>query len=706
MNTILHWLLIFFFSIISMLCTAQSTEWLVPLSENTKNFNIYRIDSSEITVGYIQNNQSFLSINGKLYNPKGIDSITLTKNGDFFARKNGFWGIFDIFNDRFIIPPVYDEIQPINNQEFYKVQKHSLWAIINKENKKIRNYSRILPYKYNKNIIKLNDGSFLVLFQSKWYPMKGLPDNEAIALKTLIPVNKHFWAQDKKKENWFHINSVGQILDTLNISADFKGFDIDNIVFIDRNTNDSLIYSPQRQLVNKIINSTSYGTQHYTPKKYFDTYIISPTKDEQLLLDTNKIEILHAKSIKALSKNLVALTNKTKQSIYSIPQKKTLYQDVYLSSKMKNYQVINNQKKCGLIDINDGSEVFPMRLTSCRLLTPYVLSFKKKDEFGSFSTVLFSHNGKSIHLDKNKRYHKRFGMLIEIKENGHPTFYYDHNLDSISAEKIDFRGVYDLNNFFIVKKQGKFGIIDKDLNAVLPIIHDYFHNLGKGYLKFGINKKNGLFGVIGEKLYTFLPAKYSSIKRFRPNNLEQSTFLVKTDDKYGLFNFSKKETKTTVPIKYQSITPFKKNSCLLELNNKFGLADLSNDKMKIIIPVEYDSIALVNTSKKERKFAKFKPKKTITSRNTYKVWKENKIGIVQLIGNQLITQVPVKYDNISYLGGDNYLLQLGDKFGIQKVLKKHSKLYIPVQYDSIEALHPFIYKLQQGDKFGLVRVNN
>jgi hypothetical protein len=145
------------------------------------------------------------------------------------------------------------------------------------------------------------------------------------------------------------------------------------------------------------------------------------------------------------------------------------------------------------------------------------------------------------------------------------------------------------NGNFKVKKDGKFGLYDKNFKLVIPVEYDYidFYN-SNGNFKV---KKDGKFGILDKNFKLVIPVEYDFIDFYNGN------FKVQKNNKFGLYD---KNFKLVIPVKYDFID-FYNGNFRVELNNKFGLYDKN---FKLVIPVEYDYIDFYNGNFKVEKDGK------------------------------------------------------------------------------------------------------
>lgn len=128
------------------------------------------------------------------------------------------------------------------------------------------------------------------------------------------------------------------------------------------------------------------------------------------------------------------------------------------------------------------------------------------------------------------------------------------------------------------------------------------------------------------------------------------------DKKWGFAN-AKKEI--VVQPKYDFVYLFNHNAAKVKLDNKWGLIDPSGKEITLL---EYDAI---------------KPDFIYQKHPVFLVEKNNKIGMLDTLGHQM---VPPIYDKIDRLYNAQFRIKLGDKYGFAT----KEKITIPAIYNEVE----------------------
>lgn len=280
-----------------------------------------------------------------------------------------------------------------------------------------------------------------------------------------------------------------------------------------------------------------------------------------------------------------------------------------------------------------------------------------------------------------------YSQLTQMDEKNHlwagkegKSYVININQQQLSKQKYD--SYYEFNNLFYgVKINGKYGLIDKQLQTVLPIEYNYLDSQHRGLAVIG---KNGKYGFI--------------------NELGQ----------------------IVIPLEYDFVNPFYQEIISVEKNGKYGFI---NTKEEIIIPFEYDY---------DHKFM------TLNGKDVVQVKKDSKDGVggkdllFDIQGNMLIDE----YDSmfwIDYWGAfsnsfdinnpstpntvnhwldrlnsntettenmDNRNVAIVSKDGKEGIINEKAEVIIPLDYDDIEIANLNYAIITQNNKQGLINSKN
>ena len=160
------------------------------------------------------------------------------------------------------------------------------------------------------------------------------------------------------------------------------------------------------------------------------------------------------------------------------------------------------------------------------------------------------------------------------------------NLDISSIEEMlekKFEYVIQYDNYFEIRKKGKYGIADLKGNIRIRPQYDY---ISAPYVELGVVevRKDRKYGMVSLKTFSeIIETKYDYISSVSE---ESKTFEVRSNRKYGLF--SADDLSEIVAPTYDYIGSYHEDTGLFEVrkDSKYGL--FSPKKKKEVVPCEYD----------------------------------------------------------------------------------------------------------------------
>ena len=286
----------------------------------------------------------------------------------------------------------------------------------------------------------------------------------------------------------------------------------------------------------------------------------------------------------------------------------------------------------------------------------------------------------------------------------------------------------------IVKKDNKFGFINKNMELIVPFIYDSLKVMGIQYMERDIWVKEGdqWKKVDGNGKEIILPNNAPPITRYKGNPIE------KKQDKYGVM---KPDGNVLIPFDYEALTPL-----LDYLQAKKGTNwGILSDTNTVFAPFEYDSFivgddkniiaekqgkyGILNTANPKNTVVEYEKIERIGNKE-YQVQKQGKWGVINT-KNQII--LPVVYDSLNYrLYIENvseqqkhiphlYIPEKGDstmnicyfvakKDGKWGLVSNDNKIYLPFEYDKIDINNSQntvgIIILKKGGKWGVITHKN
>lgn len=226
-----------------------------------------------------------------------------------------------------------------------------------------------------------------------------------------------------------------------------------------------------------------------------------------------------------------------------------------------NLRIAKKDGKCGIIEIDGVYQEYGDKKGTFRVLTECIydkISETKYDR--ALAGTLFVNIGKKC-------------GLIDAKtcEEVLPCEY-----DGIGY------GGFHKTNLICVKKNGKFGMLNRSFEEVLECIYDEIEDFKEGYAVVKIGKKRGLIDetgkVIVECKYDFFAGRFE----------HDDTIHARIDDKWGVIH---KSGKVITECKYDFVSDVHDEFIMVELNDKYGLIDKTG---KEIVECKYDGISDLN----------------------------------------------------------------------------------------------------------------
>lgn len=394
------------------------------------------------------------------------------------------------------------------------------------------------------------------------------------------------------------------------------------------------------------------------------------------------------------------------------------YEEVHQVEANKQWLVVKEKGLWGIIDIR-GKVVLDV---AYKCLNGECGTFRfdgRTAYFEENSELLLSRNGK-------------WGVITP-KGNIKVPFDYDF-MDYFTYGEDNGIGI-------VVKKNGKYGIINNENKVVLPprfieyfgafkehaILGDSEQSLSFWSVKGTETKnlsnlierndslhrsylakisKNGKFGLLDANAKLLIPLKYDGIShiQYSPSEL----WIYKNGDKYGLFTQDGVELTKAIYDEIASDNHYDFYGLKVRTGDKWGIVDF---KGKIIVPLEYEETstfnngAMIASVKKDGLYALINSKgKFITGFEFEEIdiWggfnltclkKNGKYGYANGKGEML---TPCHFDNkIADFRTDYFLVSKDGKFGY---LDRNCKMVTPIKYDSAS-------EMGRWDTFGRVTLN-
>lgn len=324
-----------------------------------------------------------------------------------------------------------------------------------------------------------------------------------------------------------------------------------------------------------------------------------------------------------------------------------------------------------------------------------VAALAKYDEIGGFG----DYGAKGLALvSKNQEGYTLYGCINEQYEEVIPCIYlsiepFKHNqsvvvlldkyaiIDAKGRIKKHLQGeellslfdtIYHWNrtDFDVVRRNGKYGIINNNKNVVIACIYDELIS-NNGYLTVGIYEYRGeelyahRWGAVDKQGKLCIPVKYSSIHPFNYDYNSGLFILTDSNGKRGMMN---KNGKIVIPFEYDAMSECIGADDLVWVRKgnksgsyKYGMIDIDG---RILTPVKYSETMHFNDY------------------GLASVSCDGKYGMLDKKGNEI---VPVIYDNKVDFWRDDYYTHVV-KNGKYGMIDRDGTLIIPVKYDDIDGL--------------------
>lgn len=374
----------------------------------------------------------------------------------------------------------------------------------------------------------------------------------------------------------------------------------------------------------------------------------------------------------------------------------------WVKSLMRNGKsfLINLDSKNEL-DITDYENITP--------LSEMIIHWEKDKQFG-----LMNENGKQI-LQKTYDF-----VLDEIYPANPPYLkvYKNGNLRTVAlidtlGNSLLSIGEYETadlinNNFFLVGKKGKKGLLDANQNMVLPMDYEDIRLLVSekdaktqdqiDVFSFGEYQNEGIFFSPSKKV---IAQQFKSVRRIF--NRDSSQVYIEVElalenssykSKKGLYSILGEEL---ISAEYDNLNFLTDGFFVISKDSKYGLVDVSSKK--IIETPRYSSISKIDENLiqlKEKDHAKIfstKTRKYLFPEHTYfaktsedSIWIIGKNEELQLYDFEKQRFISESFKNSSYLNDWNFKNNLlavvkGSKTGVINI---KGKTIIPFEYDNIE----------------------
>ncbi len=251
---------------------------------------------------------------------------------------------------------------------------------------------------------------------------------------------------------------------------------------------------------------------------------------------------------------------------------------------------------------------------------------------------------------------------------------------------------------YIVKKNGKMGIIDEDEKQIVPIEYQSIATYPYKDGSYLARNKEGKYGCISADGKITLPFEYDQLTKSGYNNM-----ITAKDDKCGILQINNGLPFEIATCDYDDISRGEK-VFIVEKNKKFGIMDFYG---KMITKFDFDLIEslsadiyvaqkknnwyLLNNNGSEINGKSYKNIERITDKVKQQGYygsknfsylkvqnSNNKYGIIDKLGSEVIAPM---FDDILSEAKNVVIVKKNSKFGLYDLLKK--SMVLPTEYDQV-----------------------
>lgn len=274
-------------------------------------------------------------------------------------------------------------------------------------------------------------------------------------------------------------------------------------------------------------------------------------------------------------------------------------------------------------------------------------------------------------------------------------------------------------NYFILKQNNLYGVIDKEGNVIITPEYSEIKipNPEKGIF---VCYQGGNTKVFNEKKEPIL-SQYNDVQPIRLKNIASDLMYEKTvlkyakDGKYGLISLDGKEVTEPIYDEIDSL-PYKEGELLVKQNEKYGVINIKGNKL---VAIEYDKIAVDEYYTEENRYQyagyvisiktpdgyryghlNYKGKEILKTEyneisrvteiqdndNVYLICAKNGQYGITKNGETLVEN---EYQSIRYdASNEVFVIEKSKKYGIANL---DGKLIVPVQYNQIDITGIYLY---------------
>lgn len=337
----------------------------------------------------------------------------------------------------------------------------------------------------------------------------------------------------------------------------------------------------------------------------------------------------------------------------------------YISRRYEHYISIEKNKKYGVL--NPEGKMILEAVYDDILFDGYRYKVKKDKKWG-----LKNNKGEELIptcFDKIEDHEYISHIRVKI---GNKWTVYNWIKDDPCGFKTKYDDIDYFSRYFVVRENGKFGLLDLDAKEILPFEYDYMSPFFLKYLNailVGQNKKVGVLRIdsLG-KSHTAVPIEFNDIW------IDEENFKIKVrlGDKIDYYF----NDRTLFELAYNDVQYYEDiNRVMVKKGRKWGMVTIDGAP---IIPIAYAKIHVMN-------------------KDQFMVQKGTKWGVLNGRGKEII---PVAYDEFDYRPKKQFFfVKKAGKWGIVSIRKG---IILPPKYDDMYTLPNRTYMVKQKDLWGIV----
>jgi len=237
------------------------------------------------------------------------------------------------------------------------------------------------------------------------------------------------------------------------------------------------------------------------------------------------------------------------------------------------------------------------------------------------------------------------------------------------AKKYDDIDYFD--KYFIVRENGKFGVLDLNAKEILPFEYDFMSPFFLKYLNAILTGKDKKVGVLRidslGKVHTSVPIEYSDVW------VDEDNFKIKVRLKDKIDYFFNDQT--LFELAYNDVQYYEEiNRVMVKKGSKWGMLTPEGEE---IVPIAYSKIHVMNPDQ-------------------FMVQKGSKWGVINGKGREMI---PAIYDQFDYRPKKKFFfVQTGKKWGIVSTTKG---IILPPKYEDMYTLPNRTFLVKQKGLWGI-----